>query len=177
MIKIIHIQAVGGEIEVLDNGVVKITTLCAIDANYESMIIRKIIEAFRPVLPAGVHVRATNNKDEIKMIAAGTLRASQNHADNSHECGLSVANGSHYVGAMGYNFGYLVRGEVCGTGSDGEVLLALNTLKPASPMHKAETMVRRDRAVSAKLRANRGWTDDMMRDAMSKNFEVEVANA
>lgn len=73
------------------------------------------------------YFRFTNNADEIALARAGLLRPSMNHVDKVREAGLSVADGPHYS-INGYKYGYRLRGDRIGTGSDGEPLLDPKTL-------------------------------------------------
>lgn len=86
-----------------------------------------------PMLPAGVYVRFTANKNELKLLRSGDLRPSYNVRDHYSEDGLSVADGYHYS-MTGLPYYYLVSGEVVGHGSDGEPLLAMDTLEAKSEL-------------------------------------------
>lgn len=73
------------------------------------------------------YFRFTNNAEEIALARARLLRPSMNHVDKVREAGLSVADGPHYS-VNGYKYGYRLRGDRIGTGSDGEPLLDPQTL-------------------------------------------------
>lgn len=107
--------------------------------------------------------RFTNNADELGLIARGQLRASTNHLDRTIERGLSVADGPHYS-IHGYRHVYPVRGNVVGKGSDGEPLLALDTLQPLTKkMLSPAAVVADDRARQLAILRNAGLPDDFLR--------------
>lgn len=99
--------------------------------------------------------RFTNNKDELPLAVAGKLRNSRNHAQGFSEEGLSVADGVHYL-SDGYKWGYPVKGQVVGYGSDGEPLLDPKTIEVLSrELQSARSIMQADKAKQAEiLRAN-----------------------
>jgi len=136
----------------------------------------KIEEHFAPA-PSDWYWRATNNKNEIKLIKTGELRPSLNHADNTREKGLSVTDHLGYVAMAGYKYGYRVRGEVIGTGSDGEPILDITTLEPLdkTPQTVAKIEAKYGEQWRKQLRTNlaeAGWKHEHYRKAiMSVNLK------
>ncbi len=115
--------------------------------------------------PDPYYWRATDNQHEIKLIKAGELSPSLNHAENRQERGLSVTDHLGYIMTAGYHYGYRVQGEVIGYGSDGEPLLDIATLKPLDrkPRSAAEIEAKEGKAAKAKLLAvieAASWTWD-----------------
>lgn len=91
--------------------------------------------------------RFTNNADELAIASKNKLRNSVNHRDGVREAGVSVADGPHY-GAQGYKYGYRVKGDVIGYGSDGEPLLDPKTMEVIdSALSKPADIVRHDRTL------------------------------
>lgn len=102
--------------------------------------------------------RATNRIDEPALAAAGQLRRSYNHADNFPEAGLSVAEGPEYVATAGYPYGYRLRGERIGTGSDGEPLLDVRSLAPLTKsVQRPEVLIRSDKELRRMLAKEHGF--------------------
>lgn len=116
-------RIVNGDIEV-----------CVFGYYRRDQILDKLADQIKaPMLPAGVYVRFTANKNELKLLNARVLRPSYNVRDNYSEAGLSVADGYHYS-MTGLPYYYLVSGEVVGHGSDGEPILAMGTLEAKSEL-------------------------------------------
>jgi hypothetical protein len=76
--------------------------------------------------------RSTNNKDEAAVV--GQIK-SLNHRDNYYEAGLSVSQHLGYHAMCEYEYVYPVSGEIVGTGSDGEPVLA-NAIALDKPRRK-----------------------------------------
>ena len=131
-----------------------------VDSHFESLVPKQ-----------DYYWRGTNNKDEIKLIRSGQLRPSRNHADGSTEVGLSVAEHLGYVMTAGYKYGYRVRGIVTGQGSDGEVILAMDSLQPLdkAPRSIANIETKEGRQYLDALRkavVDTGWTVEQYKKAM-----------
>ena len=146
--------------------------------------IRNKIDAYFQVrLPKhDYYWRGTNNRDEIKLIRSGQLRPSTNHADGTTEAGLSVADHLGYVMTAGYRYGYRVRGKQIGTGSDGESILALDSLVPLdkAPRTIANIRAREDKAYFAALRrviTDAGWTVEQYRASMWAYVDEKIEYA
>lgn len=139
--------------------------------NEKRSVENSVMEAFRPILPDGQYWRFTNNKNELNHIKSGELLRSKNHADNSDEIGLSVAEGAHY-GIQGYKFGYIVSGDVIGRGSDGEPLLDVGKLRPVTKLMPVDEIVSKDRAERAALMKARGWTHEQIADIANGTFKI-----
>ncbi len=95
--------------------------------------------------------RATNRKDEPNLVREAKIRASRNHADNTTEEGLSVADAPHYITHHGYKYGYKIAGREIGTGSDGEPVLDLSSLKVISEAEPAAKHLKEGIAAAKKL--------------------------
>lgn len=78
----------------------------------------------------GILFRTTRNPKDIEYLIAGKHRGSKNHATGELEGGLSVAHTPEW--GDGYKYGYTVRGNIIGYGSDGEPLLDVATARPVS---------------------------------------------
>lgn len=139
--------------------------------NEKRYVENSVMDAFRPILPDGQYWRFTNNKNELNHIKSGELLRSKNHADNSDEIGLSVAEGAHY-GIQGYKFGYIVSGDVIGRGSDGEPLLDVGKLRPVTKLMPVDEIVSKDRAERAALMKARGWTHEQIADIANGTFKI-----
>lgn len=130
------------EISILPDGIIIVRNPCGMEHERISKI-RDVIYTYfaskAPWLPEGTFLRFTNNKDEIRLLESGKLHASINHAYNKKERGLSVANHPGY-GGLGYKYCYRIAGEIIAHGSDGEPILALNSLRAIDkkPMKAAE---------------------------------------
>jgi len=105
------------------------------------------------------YFRFTNNPNEIQIAKAGALRNSINHADNTIESGVSVAQRPHY-GIQGYKHGYQLTGDVIGYGSDGEPLLDPKTIRVLSDLMPSAEIVAADRRAQAEILRNAGLPDD-----------------
>lgn len=111
--------------------------------------------------PSDSFYRLTNNANEAKIAKSGALRPSQNYVDNIIEPGVSVADGPHYAG-QGYKYGYRVKGDVVGRGSDGEPVLnpktiqLLSNLMPIDDLLALHSKMTKP-ALEAALQ-QRGWT-------------------
>lgn len=144
------------------------------------LIIDAITAYFASLLPQPTYYwRGTHNPLEPELIRTGQLRPSRNHATGEYEPGLSVAEHLGYVAAMGYEYGYRVRGQVIATGSDGEPVLALDSLeplddrpRPVQEIEAAEGRAHRDalrRAIAAA-----GWTGDQYRAALAGWYQYSA---
>ena len=131
-----------------------------------------VLEKFRPEMEPGVFWRFTNLKNEPLLAAKGELRKSINHADNTVEAGLSVADGAHYS-AQGYKYGYQVSGSVIGVGSDGEPLLDVRSLRPVSKISTVEKISNMDRNKRLELLHKNGWTYDQMKAVVNGRFQIQ----
>lgn len=76
----------------------------------------------------GEFYRGSDNKNELKYLKAGTMRASTNHMNGETEDGVSVWENPKYL----FKYMYRVTGDVSGVGSDGEPLLDPKTIKLVS---------------------------------------------
>ena len=157
--------------------------------DYSQAIEKALRELIYPKQVDGVFYRFTNNKNELSLIESGEIRPSKNHADGYSEAGLSVADGPHY-GIFGHKYGYLVTGNVVGTGSDGEPLLDVKSIKPLSKITTSASITKKH---SAQVAANKksaakaiGWTEDQFDSAFtsisykfmdSKGFYSEAASS
>ena len=104
--------------------------------------------------------RFTNNPQEIALAKSGKIRPSFNHLDGFQENGLSVANGPHY-GIAGYKYGYPVRGNVIGYGSDGEPLLDVATVEPLTKrVASAKDVIAQDKQLLANRLKQLGLPED-----------------
>ena len=117
--------------------------------------------------------RFTNNKDEIRLLKAGVLHPSINHADNTREAGLSVSQYAGY-GAMGYQYCYRVTGNIIAFGSDGEPVLDIKSISPITRMIKTSTIGKRlDKnsaaAKAAWCKAN-DWTMEQLKIILDSCF-------
>lgn len=165
---------------VMDNDTVTVTTYytqlangLVIDAMPEAWRIKEAISAAirddineRP----GHYVRFTRNRDEIKMIKAGTLRNSRNIRDGYSEAGLSVTDDYHYS-MTGLPYCYELDGTVIGSGADGEPLIDLGSVTWTSEMHKWETysvkVLARRQAIREEWCKRRNWTPEAMMDCLT----------
>lgn len=93
--------------------------------------------------------RGTSNKDEVKLIESGEIRASVDHSNGNQENGLSVSTTPGTIYLAGYKYAYKVNGEVSGTGADGEPTLKIGTLKASSPLMPATKAFAEDRRLMA----------------------------
>jgi hypothetical protein len=141
-----------------------------------------ISEYFERLLPPkpDYYWRGTNNRDEIRLLRRGELRPSKNHADNTWERGLSVADHLGYVVLAGYKYGYRVRGQVIASGSDGEVVLDISTLDPLdrAPRTVANIQAKEGKQYHAILRETierAGWTIDLYLAAMYARVYTDAA--
>lgn len=82
--------------------------------------------------PEGLYWRATDRRAEYADAKARRLRASSNHLDHYAEAGVSVSRTLGTAWFCGYEYAYLVSGDVIGAGSDGEPLLNPGTLQVRS---------------------------------------------
>lgn len=73
------------------------------------------------------YYRGTNNIDEPKLIHDKLIHPSKNHLSGNREKGLSVSDTLHI--AKFFKYVYKVSGNEIGTGSDGEPILDINTIK------------------------------------------------
>lgn len=164
-----------GKVSVGDNGRVTVYHMkgFAPGRSEKDGVASSVMDAFRPALPEGQYWRFTNNKNELKHIKEGALLRSKNHADNSEEIGLSVAEGAHY-GIQGYKYGYIVSGDVIGRGSDGEPLLDVEKLQPVSKLMPVADIVSKDRAERSELLKSRGWTNAQIADIANGTFKLEA---
>jgi hypothetical protein len=116
-----------------------------------------------------VFARSSNNPDDYNHIVNGTHCGSVNHATGEKENGLSVA----YTPEFPAKYMYFVTGVVCGTGSDGEPLLDVSTVKPLTKRltHKQFDTVYQKHLTSAL--ASVGFTREFYRQlSMSNNTLV-----
>jgi hypothetical protein len=141
------------------------------DAQIREKTSLAVMEHFREKLPENTFWRFTNSDNEIDLIQQGVLRPSRNHADNFFEKGLSVAEGAHYS-IQGYKYGYLIQGNVIGYGSDGEPILDLKTLKPASKLKKSADIAVEDRKRTTERLKKEGWTDEQFRMTVGKHADI-----
>jgi hypothetical protein len=127
-------------------------------------------ELFKQFQPKYDHFwRFTNNRKEPLLVRSGEIRPSYNYADNFSEKGLSVATGPEYS-IHGYPYGYGLRGEVIGSGSDGEPVLRIGTIEPVTKLMRAEEIVARDNQEAARIRQARGWLNDYIKAMWFKPY-------
>jgi hypothetical protein len=108
--------------------------------------------------------RATNNAKEHELAASGALSVSMNHAEGSREAGLSVSNTLGYAGLNGYKGVYCVTGDVVGTGSDGEPVLDVKTVKHGK-RYSGKSMSKLfedDQKMLDSILADHGWTREQL---------------
>jgi hypothetical protein len=161
-------------VEILPNGVANYYNPYGMTGERRRHIKDAIYNYFDvPALPEGTYLRCTNNKAEVKLIKSGELRPSINHADNTNEKGLSVADHLGYI-LSGYKYAYRVTGTVISTGSDGEYILDMSTLQPVDKTPKTVDAIRalldpaRIEAIEAKLSAM-NWTRE---DWLEPKFDL-----
>lgn len=146
MLKINWIKKSGFNLEIMQNGVISISTDIYIKKEIKQMVCEKVWAMIMAEKQSKM-IRFTNNKNEIALVEQGLLR-SKNHADNTFEKGISVADGAHYS-ICGYKYGYVVSGDVIGTGSDGEPLLDGKTMI-CGKLQTVGAIVKADRAETQK---------------------------
>ncbi len=81
--------------------------------------------------------RFTNNEAELELLLKGRLRMSYNHRTGESEGGLSVSSGPRpmkrvYDGY--YSFFYEVLGTQIRCGSNGEPILAMDSIRPVTAL-------------------------------------------
>lgn len=112
--------------------------------------------------------RFTDNLDELSLLSKGQLRPSFNYADRMAERGLSVATDPHYA-VQPYKYGYGIKGEKIGVGSDGEPLLNLKTAEAVTKLLKKSKIVEEDSRRARESMKHYGWVpEDMSRFIRSK---------
>jgi hypothetical protein len=162
MLKINWIKKSGFNLEVAQDGNITVSTNLYIKREIKQIACDKVWEMIVAEKKSKM-IRFTNNKNEVALVESGLLR-SKNHADNTFEKGISVADGAHYS-VCGYKYGYAVTGEVIGTGSDGEPLLDVKTMQ-CGKMQTVAAIVKADRAQTQKaIKAfckKYNWTQDQV---------------
>lgn len=117
-------------------------------------------------LKAGEYWRFTNNKNEIKLLRAGELENSTNHAENICEAGLSASQYAGY-GIMGYRYCYKIAGTIIATGSDGEPVLDMKSIIPITRMMNVSAIGKKIDASSAKAKIAwceaHGWAEGQLK--------------
>lgn len=98
-----------------------------------------------------------HNPSDYLHLERGTHRGSRNWATGEDEGGLSV---SLYPGDRNADYGYFVRGEQIGTGSDGEPLLNAVTARPASRMMSGGEALDEFRRMQREWADRNGFTDN-----------------
>jgi hypothetical protein len=88
----------------------------------------------------GVFWRGTDRPGEHADVLGGKAIVSTNHIENRPEPGMSVATSPSYIAMHGYDYGYQVRGDVIGIGSDGEPILA--NVRPSGPIMPREQVLK-----------------------------------
>lgn len=106
--------------------------------------------------------RFTDNKKEAELAKSGLLRNSYNHAENFWEKGLSVADSPHYSVA-GYPYGYGVRGELVGYGSDGEPLLNPKNVELVTKLMKAGEINKKHFSMARAIEEKYGLDPDTLK--------------
>ena len=108
----------------------------------------------KETLPPNTFIRVTNSKDDYQHIKNGTHRGSQNHGlndfdteTNPDEGGLSVA----YDFEFPAKYAYLVSGEIAKTGTDGEPILAMDSVKVAGPLMQFEKLAEKIKIPSSSV--------------------------
>lgn len=86
--------------------------------------------------------RCTNRREEYNDLKNGVKIISKNHADGYEEKGMSVCETLSYT-MQGYKYVYKVKGEVIGSGSDGEPILVNAT--PVGRLMLAESAAKQDK--------------------------------
>jgi hypothetical protein len=89
--------------------------------------------------------RGTMRPEEINLAKKGKLRPSKNFISGEIEPGLSVSETPGTVFSGGYDYAYLVEGEVAGQGSDGEPVLKPDSIKVVSPLMTSNEAFEKDR--------------------------------
>jgi hypothetical protein len=172
-VEVVVDRARAGQINVLFNGHVRFYARFGeptLDQNIRNDIRDRLYQKFEPASEDGIFWRMTNNRHEPELAKKGLLRVSHNHADETDELGLSVANGVHYLGS-GYKYGYQVRGTPVGTGSDGEPLLDPRCIEVIGKLTLAGDIDREERRLrSAHLErslAGMGWSKEQYAAALN----------
>jgi hypothetical protein len=108
----------------------------------------------KETLPPNTFIRVTNSKDDYHHIKNGTHRGSRNHGlndfdteTNADEGGLSVA----YDFEFPAKYAYLVSGEIAKTGTDGEPILAMDSVKVAGPLMQFEKLAEKIKIPSSSV--------------------------
>ena len=163
MLKINWIKKSGFALEIAQDGEITVSTDLYIKREIKKIACDKVW-AMIVAEKQSKMIRFTNNKNEIALVESGLLR-SKNHADNTFEKGVSVADGAHYS-VCGYKYGYVVTGKVIGEGSDGEPLLDVKTMV-CGKMQAVAAIVKADRAETQKaikeFCKKYNWTPDQVK--------------
>lgn len=151
------------KVSILDDGTALIEKRSAGFSSYSDYSDRVFQAAMEKYAPKYDHFfRFTNNKNEVNLANQGALKPSMNHADNFAEAGVSVADGPHY-GIQGYKYGYPVKGDVIGYGSDGEPLLNPKTLQVMTEkIGPARQFVVDDKLRQAQILKDAGLPEDYL---------------
>jgi len=111
--------------------------------------------------------RGTNRKAEYAEVKAGKQIVSTNHLDGSRESGMSVSKSLADVWLSGFSYCYRVDGDVVGSGSDGEPVLA--NVRVISAMYKGENAIADDdypaliQAAYKEIANNTEWSVERIR--------------
>jgi hypothetical protein len=111
-------------IEIVNGKIQYTTSNLGTDLQLRERAAKELNKIVEDDIRKGEFYRATNNPKEKPII-------SKNYATNKSEAGMSVSKSPHY-GVHGYKYIYKVSGNIIGTGSDGEPLLDISSVKRTS---------------------------------------------
>lgn len=121
----------------------------------------------------GVFFRGTNNKGEIALVESGKIRPSVNHMTGVVERGLSVMEGPAYGG---FDYYYTITGKIVGTGSDGENVLDVSTLRVVERFddNVISTFYERRKSGEEIFMRKYGWTREQLDAALKGNYGSRI---